>query len=134
MKNAVCFLSVCVVLTIGLFGCNGGSSSSPTFPMVLIEQSVTVAAGGGGADVVFSGSNGQIIRITMKAATNSMEPYGYLTNPDGATGEYYPPLGSAQNGQSSAEVTLTQTGSYNLTVYDGSNQGGIIVVTIERLS
>jgi len=143
MKKEVCFLillSFCVVLVLGLFGCGGGGSSSPTFPMVLVDTSGPVGSQGGAFEVRFSANNGWQIRITLRdssvspnASTIPMEPYGYITNPDG-TGDYYLPNGAAQNGQNSAELTLTQTGTYTLTVFDGTNQGGTVSVKIERLS
>jgi uncharacterized protein YegP (UPF0339 family) len=126
-------LSLCLVSVMVLANCNGDGGSSPSGPgTVLLDKNVTVASGGGSAEVRFSASNGQTIRITL-TATSNMEPYGYLTYPNG-TGEYYPDLQTAQNGVNSIELTLNQTGAYELTIMDGSNQGGAVHVKVEVLS
>ena len=98
-------------------------------PSVLVDQSVTVAAGGGGADVTFKGTNGQKIGITLTASSASMEPYGFLVSPDGS-GQYTPSLDRATNGSNTIQLVLTATGEYKLTVFDGSNQGGKVSVRV----
>jgi hypothetical protein len=100
---------------------------------VLVEQDVTVPGGGGGFDVSFSGNNGQRIRITLRASNTSMQPYGFLVNPDD-TGEYTPLNDTAQNGENMSEVTLNQTGTYVLTIFDGSNIGGAVHVRVEVIT
>ena len=128
-------LGVCVMVAAGLLGCGGTSTSpeKPTFPAVLAEKTLTVAGGGGGANVTFAGSSGWNIRITLTAAPNTMMPYGFLECQSG-TGTYRPPEESAKNGQNSDVVTLAQTGTYTLTVFDGENKGGTVSVKVERLS
>lgn len=127
------FLSLCLVIVTGVFGCGGnGDNGSPTAPgTVLVEENVVVGGGGGSVNVSFSSSSGQNIRITL-TASNPMEPYGYLTYPDG-TGVDTPPNGMAQNGVNSSDITLNQTGTYTLTVFDGANQGGTVNVKVEVL-
>ena len=127
------FLSLCVVVAMGYFGCGDGSeNASPTVPeTVLVDETVTVGSGGGSANVSFSGSSGQNIRITLTAAS-SMGPYGYLGYPDG-TGVYSPQNGMSQNGINSSEVTLNQTGTYTLKVFDGTNRSGAVSVKVEVL-
>ena len=90
-------LSLCLVSVMVLANCNDDGGSSPAGPgTVLLDRNVTVAGGGGSAEVSFSVSRGQTIRITL-TASNNMEPYGYLTYPDG-TEEYTPQNGMSQNG------------------------------------
>ena len=134
MRKQLCLLisfSLCIVLVMVFSGCAGDDDNgSPTSPgTVLVERDVTVPGGGGTADVTFSGSSGQNIRITLTASPN-VEPYGYLTYPDGE-GEYYPELQTAQNGANSVELTLNQTGTYTLGIMDGTNQGGTVHVKVE---
>jgi hypothetical protein len=99
----------------------------------LVQQAVTVAGGGGGANVTFSGNNGWSIRITLTASKRTTVPYGFLECQSG-TGVYQPPQETASNGQNSVVLTLTQTGTYTLTVFDGANQGGTVSVKVERLA
>ena len=123
------FPSLCLVVVVGLFGCGGdGDNSSAT---VLVDENVTVGSGGGSANVSFSGTSGQNIRITL-TASSSMDPYGNLGYPDG-TGVYTPQNEMSQNGVNSSDVTLNQTGTYTLTVFDGTNQGGAVHVRVEVL-
>jgi hypothetical protein len=126
-------LSFCLVFTMILAGCgDDDDNGSPTAPgTTLVDQSVTVAGGGGSAEVSFSANNGQKIRITLTASSD-MQPYGYLTYPNG-TGEYYPDLQTAQNGMNSIELTLNQTGAYALAIMDGTNRGGAVQVKVEIL-
>ena len=96
------------------------------------NQMVTVGAGGGFGAVSFSASSGQTIRVTLTAVQASMDPYASLQAPDGSA-DYVPPLGSAVNGTNTAQEALTQTGTYTLVIFDGSNQGGNVTVRVERL-
>jgi hypothetical protein len=122
-------LSFCLTGLI-VAGCGSSDNGSPTGPgTVLLERDVTVAGGGGSFQVTFSASNGQSIRITLTASSN-LEPYGYLTYPNGG-GEYYPDLSTAQNGVNSIDLALTQTGTYELSVMDGTNRGGTVHVKVE---
>lgn len=127
-------LSACLLIWIAFSGCNGGSSSSPTAPgpgTILLEQDVVVAGGGESVNVVFNLSNALDIRISMTAGSVTMEPYGYLSYPDGVTENYYPDLSTAVNGSNSVDLKLTQAGTYTLTVFDGANQGGTVHVKVE---
>ncbi len=127
----LCLLGFCLVFIMILAGCGDGDSS-PTGPgTVLVERDVTVPGGGGSTDVTFSGRSGQNIRITLTGSV-PMEPYGYLTYPNG-TGEYYPPVQTAQNGSNLLDLTLNQRGRYTLSIMDGSNQGGTVHVKVEVL-
>ena len=123
------FLSLCLVVVMGFFGCGGdGDNSSPT---VLVDENVTVGSEGSSANVSFSCSSGQKIRITL-TASSSMDPYGYMGFPDG-TGAYIPQSGMSKNGVNSSDATLKQTGTYTLSVFDGTNQGGKVHVKVEVL-
>ena len=127
-------LGLGIMVGLGLLGCGHNSSPArPTFPVVLVQQAVTVAGGGGGANVTFSGNNGWSIRITLTASKRTTVPYGFLECQSG-TGVYQPPQETASNGQNSVVLTLTQTGTYTLTVFDGANQGGTVSVKVERLA
>ena len=123
--------SLCLVCVMMLSGCNGDDNSSPTGPgTVLLEQDVTVPGGGGvSGEVTFSASSGLTIRITL-TASNTMQPFGYLTFPNGQGG-YYPANETAQNGMNTVDLLLTQGGTYRLTVMDGTNIGGTVHVKVE---
>lgn len=112
-------------LAIGL-GCKIGSAGEVK---TLLDKTVSVAAGGGSADVSFQALKGQKVKIALKAASSTMEPYGYLQKPDGKE-EYRPAVDTAKNAKNEAEFTADKKGRYNLTLFDGSNNGGKISVTI----
>lgn len=95
-----------------------------------LEKSVTVAVNGGGAEVAFEAHRGQKLRITMRAQSNAMEPYGSLESSSGSN--YRPPNETAQNGRNTWEGTMTDDGRHVLTVFDGTNQGGTVTVSIEE--
>lgn len=120
--------SLCLVSVMVLANCNDDSSSTAP-STALVDRNVTVAGGGGSAMVPFSASNGQTIRITLTASSN-MEPYGFLTYPNGAS-EDTPQNGMSQNGVNTSEVLLNQTGTYTLTIFDGANLGGTVHVKVE---
>lgn len=140
MKKRALLYSVCglfLISILGLYGCGDGnnrpSPSPEPGPEILVEQDVTVPGGGGSFEVSFLGSSGQTIRITLTASNTSIEPYGYLTYPDG-TGEYTPLNENAQNGENMSEVTLNQTGTYDLSIMDGANIGGTVHVRVEVIT
>ncbi len=99
---------------------------------ILAERVVTVAGEGGAAEIPFSADVGQKILITMLSESFRMEPYGYLESPDG-DGFYTPENGQSVSGLNSSEVSLSQGGDFILTVFDGSNRGGVVHVRIELL-
>ncbi len=121
---AVLFLAVPLLPA----GCGGGGGD--TAEVVLLDTSVSVAADGGSATVYFQGASGQTIKITLTGPSET-EPYGYLETP-GGTGSYTPP-NAGQSGTNEAEITLTETGQFSLTVFDGTNRGGTITVTVTVL-
>ena len=116
----------------------GSCASTPrAFPPVrgirtLADQVVTVGPGGGYGTVTFEAETGQKILITMMSDLFLLEPYGYL-GPTGGEGIYTPENGTSVDGLNSSDVTISQGGSYTLTVFDGSNQGGSVHVRIELL-
>ena len=121
------------MVVAGLCGCGDDNSDGTlALPAVLVQQTVTVPGGGKGANVTFSGRNGRRIRIMLTATKSTMTPYGFVECQPG-TGTYQPPQESAANGQNSAVMTLIQTGTYTLTVFDGANEGGAVSVKVERL-
>jgi hypothetical protein len=99
---------------------------------ILLDQTVTIPGGGGGADVSFKASSGQRVRILLTASNAGVEPYGSLQYPDG-TSVYNPPINTAVNGANQVEIPINQTGQYTLTLFDGSNQGGPVAVKITAL-
>lgn len=98
----------------------------------LLDQTATIPAGGGSAEVGFQASSGQRIQILLSAANPSVQPYGSLQSPDG-TSVYNPPINTAANGVNQVEIAIDQTGQYTLTLFDGSNQGGEVSVKIIAL-
>jgi hypothetical protein len=99
---------------------------------VIADEHVMVGAGGGFASIPFSAEAGQRILVLMLSQSSTMEPYGYLEALEGE-GIYTPENGKAVDGMNSSEVTITQGGSYTLTVFDGANEGGSVHVRIELL-
>ncbi len=113
-----------------------GCATTPTaFPpvtgiRVVSDSVVTVEGGGGSVDIPFTGSAGQSVLIVMQSQSQSFEPYGYLSFPDG-NGMYTPDAGNSSNGTNSSKVLLQSDGDYLLTVFDGANEGGAVRVRIE---
>jgi hypothetical protein len=95
---------------------------------VFIEQSVYVGSGGGGADVAFKTVLAGRIRISLNSAA-TMIPYGFLQGP--GYSDYFPPMGTSNNGVNIGEINLAQAGNFTLTVFDGNNNGGNVNVRIE---
>jgi hypothetical protein len=129
-KGCLRVLGVALVapLMLGQVCTPGGDQQSN----VLVNKVVNVGGGGGYGSVSFNATAGQAIRITLTGAQASMEPYGNMENPDGS-GFDAPPLSTASNGSNTGQVTLTQTGTYTLVIFDGSNAGGNVTVKVERL-
>jgi hypothetical protein len=131
------------LLALAAAGCGGDDdATSPagnTDPAVLVDQQVTVAANGGAADVTFDATANQRVRITLAAQPNTIqgalvpaEPYGHLTAPSGTEGSH-PPIGTVSNNQNIEEITLSETGRYSLRVFDGSNAGRRVQVTVRKI-
>lgn len=95
-----------------------------------LNKTVTVAAGGGGAELSFVARHNQKIRIHMQALDGGMEPYGFLESRSGA--EYRPANDTVRDGENTWEGAVPDNGRYKLTVFDGSNRGGRVKVTIEE--
>ncbi len=121
-------VAACGILFVGFVGgCMSSSSGS-----VISNRTVNVWADGGFADVPFEVSNGERVRITLMADKYTMIPYGEIQNPNRVF-SYFPPPATCHDGINTGDVTLQVTGTYTLTVYDGSRVGGNITVRIERL-
>jgi hypothetical protein len=112
-------------LVVG-FGCKKAITGEPK---TLLDKTVSVAGGGGGADVSFQALKGQKIKIELKAESSDMQPYGFLHKPDGKE-EYRPTVETAKNAMNESKFTADKKGRYNLTLFDGSNNGGKVSVTI----
>lgn len=97
---------------------------------VFVEPSVYVGPGGGYADVAFKTAQAGRIRISLTGAAALM-PYGFLQGP--GYSDYFPPMGTSNNGVNVGEVNLGQAGNFILTVFDGNNNGGNVNVRIEVL-
>ncbi len=119
-------LVLCLILAAISLSCGMGSYKVK----ILVEKEVEVPSGGNTAEVVFNGDEGQQVRITLEAENSPVEPYGYLTYPDGS-GDYVPSMDTIKEGKNSAEITLKQNGAYTLAVMDGSNQGGTVRIKVE---
>lgn len=142
MKDALriaVVLVTCFLVGVSLSGCGGGDdngnggggTNQPPVSVILAETDVTVGPTGGFANVSFTASNGNTVRITLEATIPSTIPYGYVQPPSG-DGLYCPTQATAQNGVNVGELVITRTGSHTLTVYDGSNAGGTVHVEVER--
>lgn len=120
------FVAVCIMMVAA--NCHGGDvAPSPT---VLFDKTVVVSGGGGATEVFFDAKKGQRIKISLRASSPSMEPYGNIEKPGGGGGEYQPPLESAREARNEAQIVVARGGRYGLTVFDGSNEGGSVHVTI----
>jgi hypothetical protein len=127
------------VLTFAACGDDEATDPASNDPSMLADQQVTVGANGGGVNVSFDATGGQRVRITLVAEANTIqgvlvaaEPYAGLTTPSGADA-YHPPLETAANNQNTEDVTLAESGRYTLTVFDGSNAGRRVRVTVQKL-
>ena len=127
-KSILIPLALCLILAAVTLSCGLGASSAK----ILVEKEVEVPGGGNTAEVVFNGEEGQRVLITLEAKSSPVEPYGYLTYPDGS-GDYVPSIDTLKERKNSAEITLSQTGAYTLAVMDGSNQGGAVRIKVEVL-
>ncbi|MBI2267519.1 MAG: PKD domain-containing protein [Armatimonadetes bacterium] len=117
--------------TAGVLVRSGTQSASWNQPIhVAVKKTVTVAGEGGASEIRFQATRGQKVRIHMQAQAAGMEPYGHLESASG--GNYHPPNEGARDGVNSWEGKLPDTGKYVLTVFDGSNRGGSVTVTIEE--
>jgi hypothetical protein len=133
-------LGVCV--TGALAACSKGTDPVSADPSILVEKDVNVGSNGGAAYVTFTGTSGVVIRITLTATSSSllsianttgMQPYGALESPSGAS-EYTPHLINVQSGHNTSDVSLTESGRYTFTIFDGSGAGGTIHVKIQKIS
>ena len=121
-------LSLCLILAAVTLSC--GLSSSEV--KILVEKEAEVPGGGNTTEVVFNGEEDLRILITLEAKNSPVEPYGYLTYPDGS-GDYFPKIDTIKEGKNNAEITLSQSGAYTLAVMDGSNKGGLVKIKVEVL-
>src|SRR6185436_3334725 len=85
MRNVLRVLTMAAALVVSACGGDSGTDSTPSDPALLVDKQVSVAPNGGSAQVTFTATSGQRIRITLVAATNTVtglaipgEPYGSL--------------------------------------------------------
>jgi hypothetical protein len=128
LKSGLIPLALYLFLSLITLSCGLGSSGGK----ILVEKEIEVPGGGNTAEVVIKGEVGQHILITLEAKNSPVEPYGYLTYPDGS-GDYVPSIDTIKEGKNSVKITLSQSGDYTLAVMDGSNQGGKVSIKIEVL-
>jgi len=128
IKSSLVPLALCLLLAAITLSCGLGASGAK----ILVEKEVEVPGGGNTAEVVFNGEEGQRVLISLEARSSPVEPYGYLTYPDGS-GDYIPSIDTIKEGKNSAKITLSQSGDYTLAVMDGSNQGGAVRIKVEVL-
>lgn len=127
MRNlkAVFFTLVVSAIALG-FGCRNASTGEPK---TLLDKTVSVGASGGYAEVSFEALKGQKVKIELTAASETMEPYGHLKRPGGKE-EYRPAIETAKNAVNASDFIADKKGRYGLTVFDGSNLGGKVTVTV----
>lgn len=124
------FTVLLLVSFVVMAGCSsddeGGSSGA-----VLLDTTVSVAGAGGSVTVFFQGVSGQTVRITLTGPATT-QPYGFLEPPGGEA--TYTPSNSGSQGSNEANVNLTVTGQFSLTIYDGTNRGGNVRVLVTVVS
>lgn len=99
---------------------------------VLLNRTVNVAPGGGGASLQFSVfPAGRRVRIVLQALGPGMMPYAHLSHPRGE--RYFPTMNTVRNGTNDATTVLPYAGQYTLTVFDGTNRGGQVRVAVTQL-
>jgi hypothetical protein len=130
MRTKISLSTMTLFLVLAAVTLSCGLSSSEA--KILVEKEAEVPGGGNTTEVVFNGEEDQRILITLEAKNSPVEPYGYLTYPDGS-GDYVPKIDTIKEGKNSAEITLSQSGAYTLAVMDGSNQGGPVRIKVEVL-
>ncbi len=114
---------------VGTIGCSSDDDGTPGTS--LLDTIVDVAADGGSVTVFFQGVSGQTVRITLTGPATT-EPYGFL-EPPGGEATYTPP-NSGKQGLNEADVGLTVTGQFSLTIFDGTNRGGKVRVVVAVLN
>ncbi len=132
MKNTNFVSCLCALLVATLLASPVLASSPTQAPKVVVEKTVSVGAEGGNAQVTFTATKGQRLHIALKASS-SMEPYGFLERAGSSNGEYRPANERAKKGMNEDDVTISTSGKYSLSLFDGSNAGGTIKVTITEL-
>ena len=122
-----------LVSVTGMIGCSSSDDNSGggVPGAVLLNENVAVAGGGGSATVFFQGEAGRTIRITL-SGPSATAPYGFL-EPPGGEATYTPP-NNGRAGTNEADVNLTVTGQFSLTIFDGNNAGGTIRVQVRVLT
>jgi hypothetical protein len=121
-----------VRVLVSLVSPSGGPAPPPSAAgRLLVNRTLNVAGGGGGTSLKFTVRAGRRVRITLRSDTPQVRPYGHLSH---SRWEAYFPLNStARPGYNQGVTLLRHGGSYTLTVYDGSNQGGRVNVKVVAL-
>ena len=116
------------VLVLCIVGCGKNEEG----PEKLTGGKLDIPPKGGSASIVFEGQEGDFISIVLKANDMDCEPYGHLEDEEGVS-LYVPQNAQAKGGKNSGETTLKSTSNYTLTIYDGSNRGCKVEVTVTKL-
>ena len=98
--------------------------------VVVKDNLMNIAQGGGSVQVMFSGLAGQTIKITLTGRVTGMVPYAQLIAPNGGS-TTVPAASSASKGINTGQATLAQTGGYTLIVYDNTQVGGGVTIRVE---
>ena len=117
-------------LLVFLFvGCNKGSEGIKK----LASGKLEIPANGGSSTIVFEGQANDDVSIVLSANDMDCAPYGHLEDENGNS-IYVPQNSSAKEGKNSGKTVLKSTGNYTLTLFDGSNRGCTVDVTVTALT
>lgn len=115
---------------LALLGCSCNYLFELPSNVVVKDNLMNIAQGGGSVQVMFSGIAGQTIKITLTGRNTGMVPYAQLIAPNGGSSTV-PAASSASNGVNTGQATLVQTGGYSLIVYDSAQVGGAVTIRVE---
>jgi len=126
LKAARRVVSGAACLVLLTLGCGWAYNHSD----VLVLTKVNVPAGGGSAEAMFQGIAGQTVEISLTGRSTSAIPQASLVGPDGSSTNT-PPASSAADGFNTAQVSLPDSGTYRLVVFDDSGLGGAVTVRVQ---
>lgn len=127
IKSGSKWLLLFVLITVFV-----GCGKSEEGPQKLTAGKLDIPPKGGSASIVFEGQAAQLISIELKANDLDCAPYGHLEDEQGNS-LYVPQNASAKGGKNFGKTTLKSTSNYTLTIYDGSNRGCQVDVTVMAL-
>jgi hypothetical protein len=119
-----------IVSGLALLSCSCNYLFELPSNIVVKDNLMNIAQGGGSVQVMFSGITGQTIKITLTGRNTGMVPYAQLVAPNGGSSTV-PAASPASNGVNTGQATLAQTGGYTLIVYDSAQVGGGVTIRVE---